>query len=385
MDEFRVTFTIDLSIEIVYKYLIHDQINQGWDSTTIEYYTVAGAGSKVTQYFAMKFPFPLRARDYLWERFLVDNVDEKVVCCRSIVDNRFAPIKKSHSEGRVRAHLYFGGYHLTRAGESGEKTKIVYAANSDLQGVFALEFIGRRVAPTQAVHKVNELRKVAEVMIGPPPLPGVTHPLSYLWTTNEGVTLENPSERHQGTAATASAAGRLLAKNTSATAHRDRGPSAFDMFSGGFAKGRTQRAQTGFAEGFEVSENPMGLALKRGMMGGSSKNKSVGFAKALTKAAKSDVEMLTFARGTEKPVESKNTDSVGFSTISVEGGGRSEGKSELDSVMSTIEREGGTTSTKSGRGVWQVAFDKERGTPYYFNVKTNETTWIRPADFDDEE
>ena len=83
------------------------------------------------------------------------------------------------------------------------------------------------------------------------------------------------------------------------------------MFSGGFAKGRTQRAQTGSAEGFEVSENPMGLALKRGIMGGSSK-KSVGFAETPPRAAnESDVEMATFASGSEKPTARKLTDIIG--------------------------------------------------------------------------
>ena len=75
------------------------------------------------------------------------------------------------------------------------------------------------------------------------------------------------------------------------------------MFSSGFAKGRTQRAQTGgSAEGFDVSENPMGLAVTRGMMGGSGK-KSVGFAETTTpRAAKqSDLEMATFASGSAKP------------------------------------------------------------------------------------
>jgi uncharacterized membrane protein YwzB len=313
MDEFRVIFTIDLNIDDVYKYVTHDQVNRGWESTTIERSTVKEEGCKKTQYFAVKFPFPLSARDYLWERFLVEKGNEKIVCCRSIIDDRLAPMKKSHSECRVRAHLYVGGYLLSCAGDNGEKTKIVYSANSDLKGVFALELVARRVAPTQVVSKVNELRKVAEVMAGPSPLPGEKHPLSYMWTTNEGATLENPSERRQGTAAASATttSGRLFAKNTSTTANRDRGPSAFDMFSGGFAKGRTQRAQTGGStEGFEVSENPMGQAMKRGMMGGSSK-KSVGFAETPPRAAnQSDVEMATFASGSERPAR-KLTDIIG--------------------------------------------------------------------------
>ena len=284
IDECRVTFTIDAKIEDVWKYTCHGQANHDWDRTVVELATLKDEAHKKTMYYAVKFPFPLSKRDYLWERFVAEKGNEKIVCSRSIYDENLAPLKRSHKDGRVRAHLYVGGYFISRAGANGETTKIVYAVNSELHGVFALDLIRRRVAPIQLVNKVNEFRTFAEVMAGPAPPPGYRHPLSFMWT-HEGP-LEYPYGKRSAPKASSSSPKSILNKLSSLGNSEDheRGSSFFDVFSG-FAGKKILRTESGSEaktiasdkDEFEL-ENPLFKALREQLEKdyGSKKDKTAG-------------------------------------------------------------------------------------------------------------
>jgi hypothetical protein len=120
-------------------------------------------------YYSISVPFPLSTRECILCRRKEVLGDRGYVMTRSSTSVLARSIRKNPL--RVRMNIHIGGYLMEDLGPAseagrGNRIKVTYIAGVDLNGVFAVDWVARKVTPHHLKGVVEYLREKAREAAG---------------------------------------------------------------------------------------------------------------------------------------------------------------------------------------------------------------------------
>jgi len=155
IDQIRVTFEVGYKMEDVFEYLSElTGASERCLECSLQKKNENGTADVL---YAVKMPWPLKPREVLCQGLAKVGEQDAIVLGRSIEDTDEG-LKESARLGRVRAQLNMGGYYLEQSGGDGEKTKVVYIAEGNMNGAMAVDWVNRHATGPQLWSIVEDLR-----------------------------------------------------------------------------------------------------------------------------------------------------------------------------------------------------------------------------------
>ncbi|GMH70199.1 hypothetical protein TrRE_jg4391, partial [Triparma retinervis] len=108
-------------------------------------------------YYTIPVPFPLSTRECVLRRSREVSSDRCYLMTRSSTSLLARSVRRNPL--RVKANVHIGGYLLEALGPN--RTRVTYVVGVDLNGVFALDWVGRNVAPHHLKEVVTYMREIS--------------------------------------------------------------------------------------------------------------------------------------------------------------------------------------------------------------------------------
>eukprot|EP00519_Triparma_laevis_P007065 CAMPEP_0182496394 /NCGR_PEP_ID=MMETSP1321-20130603/5043_1 /TAXON_ID=91990 /ORGANISM="Bolidomonas sp., Strain RCC1657" /LENGTH=1494 /DNA_ID=CAMNT_0024700001 /DNA_START=461 /DNA_END=4945 /DNA_ORIENTATION=- len=163
IDQARVKFWIEADVERALAYSTSTE-NQHTKSAGSFLYEIDKGKDWRQIYRAIKMPWPLRQRDFVYTEHVRRLGKEVVVCTRSSAKlNNTMSADLSWKWGRKRAEMKLGGYLFSPCSNGG--TDVVFCVDVDLGGWFAIDYFHRKIAPSYLKGVVDEYRAFSEKLL----------------------------------------------------------------------------------------------------------------------------------------------------------------------------------------------------------------------------